>query len=221
MNTEMDISTEYSTTNHTSTSNINKIIEDFISNIFSIVGHFDLDPNRILDIVLDNFELQLFNYTFICLLKSFRLDHIVHVLGFKFKMYHLPRSSCSSSTGETNKPNTTTVTTTAAVTTVPSGIATTEAAYSLFMEAHELVTGSDAPKSLYTLTAMLIMQGLVHIQDIIPYLRPSLDQFSSTLSNAEELLKKQIASYGVVSLSATTATTSNISRRSSTILLIQ
>jgi trimeric autotransporter adhesin len=47
-------------------------------------------PNRVLDLILDAFEQQPTNLCFLPLLRRFHCGHIVHVLGFKFSMHHLP-----------------------------------------------------------------------------------------------------------------------------------
>lgn len=59
-----------------------------IKNILSIVGYFDLDPNRVLDIVLEVMEQQYWNPTFLVLLKNFRKSNLCHILGFKLTLYH-------------------------------------------------------------------------------------------------------------------------------------
>eukprot|EP00249_Psilotum_nudum_P028878 c38857_g1_i1 orf=121-957(-) len=61
-----------------------------ISTIKSLIGHFDLDPNRIFDIVLECFELQPDNMAFLELIPSFPRSHISHILGFQFQHYQRP-----------------------------------------------------------------------------------------------------------------------------------
>jgi hypothetical protein len=63
--------------------------ESIIAEVFSIIGHFDLDPNRVLDIILDVFEEQISNSFFVALLKQFKVANIVHILGNKFVSYHV------------------------------------------------------------------------------------------------------------------------------------
>ncbi|GAB2226287.1 hypothetical protein Drorol1_Dr00022088 [Drosera rotundifolia] len=55
--------------------------------IKSLIGHFDLDPNRVFDIVLDSFELQPHNNLFLDLIPIFPKFHASQVLGFKFQYY--------------------------------------------------------------------------------------------------------------------------------------
>ncbi|WJX85695.1 THO complex subunit 2 [Trifolium repens] len=55
--------------------------------IKSLIGHFDLDPNRVFDIVLECFELQPDNDMFIELIPIFPKFHASQILGFKFQYY--------------------------------------------------------------------------------------------------------------------------------------
>lgn len=61
-----------------------------ISAIKSLIGHFDLDPNRVFDIVLECFELQPENSIFLELIPLFPKTHTTHILGFKFQFYQRP-----------------------------------------------------------------------------------------------------------------------------------
>eukprot|EP00250_Pteridium_aquilinum_P010635 c19529_g1_i1 orf=214-5961(+) len=58
-----------------------------ISTIKSLIGHFDLDPNRVFDIVLECYELQPDNTAFLELIPLFPKSHTSHILGFKFQYY--------------------------------------------------------------------------------------------------------------------------------------
>jgi hypothetical protein len=69
--------------------------------------------------------------------------------------------------------------------------------------AHADTTSSDAPQSLYILAATLIMTNLVDLEDLLPYLRPSLDRLADTLKALDADLTQQANSYGVVSLNST------------------
>ena len=58
--------------------------------IKSIIGYFNLDPNRVLDIILESFECQLDQHGFfIELLREYTPDKetLNELLGFKFKFY--------------------------------------------------------------------------------------------------------------------------------------
>ncbi|RZC53373.1 hypothetical protein C5167_012225 [Papaver somniferum] len=59
-----------------------------ISTIKSLIGHFDLDPNRVFDILLECFELQPDNnHLFLDLITIFPKSHASQILGFKFQYY--------------------------------------------------------------------------------------------------------------------------------------
>lgn len=55
--------------------------------IKSLIGHFDLDPNRVFDIVLECYELQPDNGVFLELIPIFPKSHASQILGFKFQYY--------------------------------------------------------------------------------------------------------------------------------------
>ncbi|XP_017222292.2 THO complex subunit 2 [Daucus carota subsp. sativus] len=55
--------------------------------IKSLIGHFDLDPNRVFDIVLECFELQPDNVVFLDLIPIFPKSHASQILGCKFQYY--------------------------------------------------------------------------------------------------------------------------------------
>ncbi|XP_047330287.1 THO complex subunit 2 isoform X2 [Impatiens glandulifera] len=55
--------------------------------IKSLIGHFDLDPNRVFDIVLECFELQTHNSIFLDLIPIFPKSHASQILGSKFQYY--------------------------------------------------------------------------------------------------------------------------------------
>lgn len=55
--------------------------------IKSLIGHFDLDPNRVFDIVLECFELQSDATIFLDLIPIFPKSHASQILGFKFQYY--------------------------------------------------------------------------------------------------------------------------------------
>ncbi|KAM5566947.1 THO complex subunit 2 [Rosa sericea] len=55
--------------------------------IKSLIGHFDLDPNHVFDIVLECFELLPDNNVFLELIPIFPKSHASQILGFKFQHY--------------------------------------------------------------------------------------------------------------------------------------
>lgn len=65
------------------TQNVDAIKQD----MFALIGYFDLDPNRVCDLVLDVYEENIENDCFVKLLQSFKAASLSHLLGFKFQ-YH-------------------------------------------------------------------------------------------------------------------------------------
>ncbi|KAA8529838.1 hypothetical protein F0562_034393 [Nyssa sinensis] len=63
--------------------------------IKSLIGHFDLDPNRVFDIVLECFELQPHNKVFLDLISIFPKSHASQILGFKFQYYQRMEVNCA------------------------------------------------------------------------------------------------------------------------------
>ena len=53
----------------------------------NVIGYFDLDPNRVFDVVLDAYEAHPENRNYTRLLNVFNRDFLPHVLGFKFQQY--------------------------------------------------------------------------------------------------------------------------------------
>lgn len=66
-------------------------IENVKKNVEALIGFFNLDPNRVLDIILDSFENNVWNHeAYVSLLggnadsPQFKSQSIVHLMGFKF-----------------------------------------------------------------------------------------------------------------------------------------
>lgn len=57
------------------------------TDLLALIGFFDLDANRVLDLVLDAYEMHPQNDCFVDLLGSFKRESLPHVLGFKFQFY--------------------------------------------------------------------------------------------------------------------------------------
>lgn len=56
-------------------------------NVQSLIGYFDLDPNRVFDIILDAFEHEPENACFLQLLTHFNKNNACQIIGFKFQHY--------------------------------------------------------------------------------------------------------------------------------------
>jgi THO complex subunit 2 len=149
------------------------------------IGYFDLDPNRVLDLILDTMEHQIWNLSFLVLLKQFRKSSIAHILGFKFTQFkttsqiepsidEAPSSSASSST--------------------PSS--------SLSPSSHP------TPASLYALTALLLSAELISLDQILSYFNPTFHDLKAIVADNATKLREEINAYGVVNLTKKSETKS-------------
>ncbi|EGG23137.1 THO2 protein [Cavenderia fasciculata] len=72
-------------------------LDSTIDNIKSLIGYFNLDPNRVLDIVLDAYELNIQNSTcFNSIIKLFKPSAIPQLLGFKYQYFQNQQDTPSS-----------------------------------------------------------------------------------------------------------------------------
>lgn len=124
--------------------------ENIVESVLAIIGQFDLEPNRVMDVILDCFEQQPHNLSFITLLKHFKPANIVHILGFKFTHY---QSSAPEAHG--------------------SGF--------------EVV-----PESLCLLSATLIAQKMIELDQLLPYLTPTLEDTARALKLKEDAVRRHL-----------------------------
>uniref|UniRef100_A0A8B9LTV3 THO complex subunit 2 n=1 Tax=Astyanax mexicanus TaxID=7994 RepID=A0A8B9LTV3_ASTMX len=71
-----------------------------LADVFCVLGCFNLDPNRVLDIILEVYECRSDqDEFFIPLIKSYMCEHqtLCHILGFKFKFHQEPNGETPSS----------------------------------------------------------------------------------------------------------------------------
>ena len=154
----------------------------------SLLYCIGLDPNRVLDLLLDALEIYLhkqttedaaaqtkthapYYYTVILLLndvlKNFKKESVPHLLGFKLSSYH----------------------------------------------AQSKIVG-EAPHLLYLWTAFLIYNGLLSIQDFIPHLEPCINQLQDAYKTHRTEEKKRIRKLGVISLNAAASSKPNNDKNS-------
>eukprot|EP01129_Flabellula_baltica_P006834 TRINITY_DN2607_c0_g1_i2.p1 TRINITY_DN2607_c0_g1~~TRINITY_DN2607_c0_g1_i2.p1 ORF type:complete len:1167 (+),score=225.16 TRINITY_DN2607_c0_g1_i2:17-3517(+) len=60
---------------------------DVLQHIYSLIGTFDLDPNRVGDLILDSFERNVNNLSYLELLSCFPTLNIAPLIGSKFNAY--------------------------------------------------------------------------------------------------------------------------------------
>jgi hypothetical protein len=56
-------------------------------NVDSLIGFFDLDPNRVIDIIIEGFTHNPECSIYADLLSGFKKQYIPHILGFRFLRY--------------------------------------------------------------------------------------------------------------------------------------
>jgi hypothetical protein len=148
-----------------------------IDSVRTIIGQFDLDPNRTFDIILDCFEQHPKNVSYLAILSALKPVNLVHTLGFKFSHYHA--KSCSNTTASDNQP-------------LPP--AKPANANSKPSSEEEKSLSNDVilytPNSLLAVAATLIVSGLVSMQELLPYLDPIMEETAKYVIEKEnEILK--------------------------------
>lgn len=157
-------------------------IDQYITNVLSLVGSFDLDPNRVLDVILDCFEEQPLNLSFVLLLGTFRRANILHILGFKYTLYtnkEVPATESKESVGTGAKENTTVV---------------------------KRVQAACAPFTLHLITAMLLTNGVVTLDELLPYFANTAQDTASKAAVKEKSIESEVKSFGVINLKVTPST---------------
>ncbi len=61
--------------------------EELQSRVRSLIGYFELDPNRCFDLTLEALEEDPSNSALLSLFSTFRVDSLPHLLGFKYSWY--------------------------------------------------------------------------------------------------------------------------------------
>lgn len=120
-----------------------------LNSIKSLIGCFNLDPNRVLDIILECFEARLYlKDSFIPLIKNF-LDNpstLNQILAFKFNFYNAPDNEL------------------------------------------------EIPSALYDVTASVISNNLIRVDDIYPYLLPTdakiVEAYKAEIEEAKKFHRK-------------------------------
>uniref|UniRef100_T1IQC9 THO complex subunit 2 n=1 Tax=Strigamia maritima TaxID=126957 RepID=T1IQC9_STRMM len=123
------------------------VTPDYILEVIKkLIGCFNLDPNRVLDIILESFENRPEHHEFfIPLMRSYMCDQntLSEVLGFKFS---------------------------------------------------KTLADKETPKSLYTVTALMLQYNLILMETIYPHLRPKdsdmVEQHKKNLADAHSASKK-------------------------------
>lgn len=145
-----------------------------INSIMTIIGQFDLDPNRVADIMLDILEQHPFHATLWTIFTQFRQNHICHIIGFKLSQY---QPSTSNVKEDDPKPE----------------IKEDKPLKVNEKEKQEKDVGVDkkrTPSSLLLITALLLMNRIIKFEELLPYLTDSIvDTRNSLVAYNVELQK--------------------------------
>lgn len=117
-----------------------------IAEIKSLIGYFDLDPNRVSSLILDAFAVYPQNESFITLIKEFGVFKCVEFLGFR------------------------------------------------------LSSDDGIHKGLYKSAALLVLHGLVSLEDLLVHFTPTEEEYKSLWSDKVTKLEDSVKKIGMVSL---------------------
>jgi THO complex subunit 2 len=190
-----------------------------VSQLRQIIGQFDLDPNRVLDIILESFEKRAWNLNFVFALRelNYKDEYITQIIGFRFGNYRVVgQSSCNDT--DTNMESSDDVDENekdrgggngdkAAKPSGTRGAAKIkeEETASAFLTT---IPSNCTPASLFGLAAVLLSHGFLKVEKLIPYLKPTADEASKNNMIANGKRKGELRSMGVVNLNANTSSTS-------------
>jgi hypothetical protein len=188
-------------------------VSQYIRQVLSLIGRFELDPNRAMDVILDAFEQQIWNLSFITLLRNFSKSSIPHILGFKYTFYHSNNSiDANAEGGVALIPSAGDLGGKGAVRDIPAAriaVAPTLSLPSKSVPPSSVATGlpstanvTTTPASLYHLTAVLLAAEMISINDMLPYMQPSLEDTASTAILKETAFKAEIRSHGSMNLTS-------------------
>ena len=144
-------------------------------NIQKLVGYFQLDPNRLLDLILSSFQNNVQNLTYLELIKEFgQRDQVTQLMGFKIQ--HALKD-CQIGPGG-----------------LPASLSASDelSGKSLMQSQFSLID-----QSLFDLTALLIKYEVVAIEDIWAHIESKMTEKESneqTKDEIEQLLDKQVES---------------------------
>jgi len=162
--------------------------------ITSLIGHFNLDPNRVEDLVLEALELNIHqSNVYLPLIRRFRKKRLCHLVGHKFHVYqtsdpsdgHKDEASKVATSSFSSSSTTTTTTTTTTPTPPTSSTGTVH-----------------APESLYQLAAVLIASGDLNARDVLPHLSPSNERIREQRQEQELFTLERAKNLGKISLGA-------------------
>lgn len=146
--------------------------------VTSLIGHFNIDPNRVEDMLLEVLEANIENFdTYLPLMRLFRRDRLCHILGRKFHAHQLDDETSTPSEDNEEDEDTMAV---GGERGKSENNATEGASLGSNTSGDKEVnldtskTAVDpAPDSLYAVAALLIAAGNLDPKDLLPHLAPS------------------------------------------------
>ena len=173
-----------------------------IGQLLGIIGQLDVDPNRVLDVILNAFEQSPWNHSFIRLLRHLRYSklYISEIMGFKFQVYHdsIKQDVVSKESGDDKVVEKNTTDTKDSKESIEKDDKTKVVPTFTSIEGNVLVR-RNTPSSLFRLTAMLIAYDFLSVESIMPYLQPTFDETILSADEDIEKMKKQILTFSAIS----------------------
>jgi THO complex subunit 2 len=163
--------------------------EGLTKRITSLIGHFNLDPNRVEDLVLEALELNIKqSHIYLPLIRRFRKKRLCHLVGHKFHAYH--RSQGVNNDGNDGDKNS-----------GKSGDTVESEASS--SSSSSTIQAVPTPESLYQLAAVLISSKDLNVHDLLPHLLPSNKEIRDQRKVQELFILERAKNLGKISLGVT------------------
>ncbi|MBW0462346.1 hypothetical protein O181_002061, partial [Austropuccinia psidii MF-1] len=152
-------------------------IDKVINNIKALIGYFDLDPNRTLDIILDVFSYNILtHHSFFCSLlkKSHWMKSVQDLPVTEIQINH-PNGTLPSQ----------------------SGSKLIASLLGFKFNHYQQIEGNDStPEELYFTTAILIWHQIIKLSDILPHLSPDLQTIKQYESDWRQEISNKASSAG-------------------------
>ncbi|CAM9363216.1 unnamed protein product, partial [Discosporangium mesarthrocarpum] len=134
---------------------VSEVVGRTQAQMLSIMGYFDLDPNRALDLTLEALEMSPWNRALLLLVDTFEAHSLPHVVGFKLAFYRHPEVVRKLRAGAGG-----------------GGMAEGKGKAK---ERDKKVT----PKSLYVLCATLLATDRMTLESLLPHMTPTVDDMAA------------------------------------------
>lgn len=172
--------------------------EAHVKHVLSVIGQFELDPNRVIDLILDGYERHSWNVSFVALLRHFRSKNVLPTLGLRLMNHQEKHWISDLKEKETQKEKLV----------VPVKVEESEkppstSSSSLANSASKAPANANVtPAGLYAVTANLLANDSFKLSELLPYLHPSVEEMASASKLAERDMQRSIREYKVVSLTS-------------------